>query len=242
MALVNCPECDDRVSSASPQCPNCGHVFFDSPDAVPQEPKASDAVRSQVSLPDSGAQPRSQSNWVVGIVVAAIFGAILVGLVAAVFLVDSISITNPFEDSGAVELDATETTLPAATTFAIEGDDDYGLLVGDCINDDELERYIAGDDYTTTPCDGPHGNEVYLVYEFAPGPYPGEDAVNDELISACEDEFEEYVGRAYEVSSLDVYAIWPGADLWAAGVRVGECLLYDRALDDLTESAYQSGW
>jgi len=35
---------------------------------------------------------------------------------------------------------------------------------------------------------------------------------------------------------------WPGSDLWASGVRVGECLLYDRDLNQLTGSAYQSGW
>ena len=132
-----------------------------------------DSAPPQASPPDSGAQPRSQSNWAVGIVVAAILGAILVGLVATVFLVDSINIPNPFEDSGAVEPAATETTLATATTFAPGGNDYYGLLVGDCINDDELVSYIAGNDYETTPCDGPHDSEAYLVHEFPPGSYPG---------------------------------------------------------------------
>jgi len=239
---MNCPECDDRVSSASPECPNCGHVLFDTSEANPQEPKTPDPAPPPVSPPHSGRQVRSQSNWVVGIVVAVIGGAILVGLVAAVFLFDSISITNPFDDSGVVELASTETTLATATTFATEGNDYYGLLVGDCINDDELESYIAGNDYETTPCDGPHDNEAYLVYEFPPGSYPGEDVVREDLISVCEDEFEGYVGRDYESSSLDVYVTWPGPDLWASEVRIGECLLYDRDLGQLTGSAYQSGW
>jgi len=242
LALRNCPECDDRVSSASPECPNCGHVLVDTPEAILQEPKTPAGAPSRVSPAVSGAQPRSQSNWVVGLAIAAITGVILVGVAAAVVLAGSISISNPFEGTGAVGVSATETTEVSEATITVPGDDYYGLLVGDCIDDDELESYIAGDDYETTPCDDPHDNEAYLVYEFAPGSYPGEDAVREDLVSVCEDEFEGYVGRAYESSSLDVYVTWPGSDLWASGERIGECLLYDLDLDDLTGSAYQSGW
>ena len=174
--------------------------------------------------------------------IAAITGVILVGVAAAVVLAGSISISNPFEGTGAVGVSATETTEVSEATTTAPDDDAYGLLVGDCVDDDELESYIAGDDYETISCDGPHGNEVYLVHEFAPGPYPGEDAVREDLVSVCEDEFGGYVGRAYESSSLDVYVTWPGPDLWASGVRIGECLLYDRDLVDLTGSAYQTGW
>ena len=242
MALTNCPECNDRVSSASPECPNCGHVLVDTSEAVPQEPKTPDGAPLRFAPPDSAALPRSQSNWVVGLAIAAITGVILVGVAAAVVLAGSISISNPFEDTGAVDVSATETTEVSEETTAPPDDDYYGLLVGDCINDDELESYLAGDYYQTTPCDGPHGNEVYLVHEFPPGSYPGEDAVREDLLLICESEFDGYVGRDYESSSLDMYVTWPGSDLWASGVRIGECLLYDRDLDDLEGSAYQSGW
>lgn len=239
---MDCPGCDDRVSSASPKCPNCGHVLVDTSEAIFQEPTAPDEGPSRVSPAASGAPPRSQSNWVVGLVIAAITGVILVGVAAAVVLAGSISISNPFEDIGAIGVSATETTEVSEATTTAPDDDSYGLLVGDCIDDDELERYIAGEEFATVSCDDPHGNEVYLVHEFAPGPYPGEDAVREDLVSVCEDEFEGYVGRAYESSSLDVYVTWPGSDLWASGERIGECLLYDVELDDLTGSAYQSGW
>ncbi len=174
--------------------------------------------------------------------IAAITGVILVGVAAAAVLAGSISISNPFEDTGAVDASATETTEVSEATTTTPDHDSFSLLVGDCIDDDELESYIAGDDFETILCDDPHDNEVYLVYEFGPGSYPGEDAVREDLVSVCEDEFEGYVGRAYESSSLDVYVTWPGPDLWASGVRIGECLLYDLDLDDLTGSAYQSGW
>lgn len=209
--------------------------------AIPPESGKPDAALPQLSPRGSGARPRSQSNWVVGLAVGAIVGAILVGVAAIVFLAGSISISNPFEDTDPVESTAPAVTI-ATTTLGPAADDYYGLLVGDCIDDEELNSYVAGDDYETTSCDDPHGNEVYLVYEFARGPYPGEDAAREGLVSVCEGEFEGYVGRAYESSSLDVYAIWPGADLWASGVRIGECLLYDRDLNQLTGSAYQSGW
>ena len=143
--------------------------------------------------------------------IAAITGVILVGVAAAAVLAGSISISNPFEDTGAVDASATETTEVSEATTTTPDHDSFSLLVGDCIDDDELESYIAGDDFETILCDDPHDNEVYLVYEFGPGSYPGEDAVREDLVSVCEDEFEGYVGRAYESSSLDVYVTWPGS-------------------------------
>ena len=97
--------------------------------------------------------------------IAAITGVILVGVAAAVVLAGSISISNPFEGAGAVGASATETTEVSEATTTAPDDDSYWLIVGDCIDDDELESYIAGDDFETILCDGPHGNEVYLVYE-----------------------------------------------------------------------------
>ena len=231
MALTNCPECDYRVSSASRECPDCGYALSDISATIQRGPETPTIAAPPHLPPDSAALPRSQSNWAVGLAIAAITGVILVGVAAAVVLAGSISISNPFEDSGAVDVSATETTeLGEATTTPPDGDY-FGLLVGDCIDDDELQSYIAGNNYQTAPCEGPHDNEVYLVHEFPPGSYPGEDAVREDLLLICESEFEGYVGRDYESSSLDVYVTWPGSDLWTSGVRIGECLLYDPDLD-----------
>ena len=224
MALVDCPECGDRVSTISPQCPNCGHVLSEEAAALQQQPDAVGAARHPIETPASAAQarPRSQSNWVVAAVVAAIVGAILAVVAAAVILAGSVTITNPFED----------------TTAAGE----YGLAVGECIDDSELAHYSAGDDYTTTSCDGPHDNEVYFVHDYPAGPFPGEDAVSEELEDVCSGEFEGYVGRDYASSSLVIYRLWPGPDLWESGGRYGECLLFDTDAEPLIGSAYQSGW
>lgn len=234
MALMDCPECDYRVSSASPSCPHCGHLLIAAPEVVSEDTETRYTAPRPPPPPVSGTQPRSQSNWVVGIAAAAVVGVILVGIAATVFLAGSISISNPFEDSDTVE-------AGVQTTVVATAGNDYGLVVGECIDDDELEIYFAGDDYETTPCDSPHDNEVYFVHEFAAGPYPGEDAVSDDLAGVCEGEFEAYVGRDYESSSLVIYRLWPGPELWDSGGRNGECLLYDPDLNKLTGSAYQSG-
>lgn len=235
LAIVDCPECGDRISTISPQCPKCGHVFSEAANAIPPGGETPAASVPPSALPPANARPRSQSNWLVGITVVAVVGLIAAGIAAAVILAGSVSITSPFEDSNEVEGNADTTIVTVAA-------DTYGLLVGECIDDDELEHYFAGADYTTTPCAGPHDNEVYHVHEFAAGPYPGEDAASADLAAVCEDEFAAYVGRDYESSTLVIYRLWPGRELWDSGGRTGECLLYRRDLEALTGSAYQSGW
>ena len=128
--------------------------------------------------------------------IAAITGVILVGVAAAVVLAGSISISNPFEGTGAVGISATETTEVSEATTTAPDDDAYGLLVGDCIDDDELESYIAGDDYETISCDGPHGNEVYLVHHSHPVRIRGRMREGRPGL-ICEDEFVGDVGHAY---------------------------------------------
>ncbi len=231
---MDCPECDYRISSASPSCPHCGHLLIAAPEVVSEDTETHDTAPPPPPSPVSGTQPRSQSNWVIGIAAAAVVGVILVGIAATVFLAGSISISNPFEDSDTVEAGVQTTVIATAGN-------DYELVVGECIDDDELESYFAGDDYETTPCDSPHDNEVYFVHEFAAGPYPGEDAVSEDLAGVCEGEFEAYVGRDYESSSLVIYRLWPGPELWDSGGRNGECLLYDPDLNKLIGSAYQGG-
>lgn len=120
--------------------------------------------------------------------------------------------------------------------------DDYALAVGDCIDTNEVDNYLAGVDYFVTSCDGPHDNEVYYIYGYPTGPYPGDDAVSAELESACIAEFDGFVGRDYESSSLAVYILFPDQGAWKAGDLRGECMVNDLDRNKLTGSAYQSGW
>jgi hypothetical protein len=115
-------------------------------------------------------------------------------------------------------------------------------MVGECLNEEELERYLGGDDFSLATCIDPHDYEVYVVHGYPSGPYPGEEAVSDELYDVCLGEFKGYVGRDYESSALDFYRLWPEQGLWDSGARIGECLLFDFDGGELTGSAYQSGW
>lgn len=118
----------------------------------------------------------------------------------------------------------------------------YALAVGECVNDAEIENYLAGADYSVTSCADPHDNEVYYIHQYAAGPYPGSDAAASELESVCLGQFTAFVGRDYETSTLGIYTLHPDQSSWEADQRTGECMVYDFDYNKLTGSAYQSGW
>ena len=91
-------------------------------------------------------------------------------------------------------------------------------------------------------CEAPHDNEVYYIFEFPEGPYPGDEAIEAEISNACISAFEPYVGRDYETSALDYVYTFPYEDVWNSGYRAGECLLFHVEGTPLTGSAHQSGW
>ena len=111
------------------------------------------------------------------------------------------------------------------------------LQVGDCLN------LLPGTDPTEVaetvllvPCDGPHEQEVYHLFELAAGPYPGDEQVEALAREECTAQFEEYVGVAAEWSALDFFYVWPGRDTWEIGNRRGGCSLLDAVGRDLTGS------
>ncbi|MCL1587749.1 MAG: septum formation family protein [Actinomycetia bacterium] len=133
-------------------------------------------------------------------------------------------------------------TASAATATTVVADDADALIVGQCLDDDELDRYLAAETFSYLSCDDPHDFEVFFVYEFPTGPYPGDDTVIDDLKAVCRNRFEGYIDRDYESSALDTWSVWPGQGLWESGNRIGECLLYRFDDSKMTGSAYLSGW
>ena len=131
---------------------------------------------------------------------------------------------------------------PTSGETITPGRDSYALEVGDCVDDSQMEKYIASESYSTVSCSTPHDNEVYFVYEYPAGPYPGHDAVSAVLDEVCLENFDAYVDRAYLESALEFSGVTPGEDLWDDGERIGECILYDLEYALLTGSAFQSGW
>ena len=143
------------------------------------------------------------------------------------------------------EFDSPGTSDTTAETDTTTTDLDSGgdaLIVGQCLDDDELDRYLAAEAFSYLSCDDPHDFEVFFVYEFPTGPYPGDDAVIDDLKAVCRNRFEGYVDHDYESSALDTWSVWPGQGLWESGNRIGECLLFNFDGSTMTGSAYLSGW
>lgn len=175
-------------------------------------------------------------TWLLFVVVFLVGSVFLVAVVVAASIVIS-GVVDMSEDA----IGAGDTVTAATSTTVVAGDPD-ALIVGQCLDDDELNRYLAGDTFSYGSCEDPHEYEVFFVYEFPVEPYPGDDAVVDGLEAVCQNRFDGYVGRDYESSALDTWSVWPGQGLWENGNRIGECLLYNLDGDTMTGSAYQSGW
>jgi DNA-binding SARP family transcriptional activator len=118
------------------------------------------------------------------------------------------------------------------------------LEVGDCLNtlpgpDPPVQPGGATEVQETVllvPCEGPHEQEVYHLFELPAGPYPGDEQVEALAGEQCSTQFEEYVGVAPEWSGLDFFYVWPGRDAWELGNRRGGCSLVDATGRDLTGS------
>ena len=97
--------------------------------------------------------------------------------------------------------------------------------VGMCFDDQdgsEIERF------PTVPCDEPHQNEVFHLFDVEGQDYPGVDALRAEGERVCRGEaFTRYVGETYEASRFDVFQILPTEGSWSEGDREVVCALYD---------------
>jgi hypothetical protein len=244
VSLINCTECGQELSASDAACPRCGHPIHGDP-VTAMDPI--DSQRSDIQTPAAAAVASAELSrrgrlgrfptWLVFVLVFVGGSVVLVAGISATAvvvgsIVDGLEELNTADDSAAVA--TTVTTVPA-------GEQD-GLSIGQCIDDDELDKYLAGNEFSLVSCDDPHDTEAYYRHEFAAGPYPGDDSVIDELKSVCRGAFEGYVGIDYESSALSFWALWPTQEAWESGNRLGECALFDPDSNKLTGSAYQSGW
>lgn len=146
----------------------------------------------------------------------------------------------------------TSTTLPPATTTTAPLDVGeqravYRPEVGDCYD----RRSVPDEDSSTgeavvvlvLDCALAHQFEVYAVVDPpAAGPtYPGEGPLRAHAQATCVASFPAYVGRAYEVSRLEVAYELPSPTAWAAGARDIGCLLYDMGTGRMEGTAQGSG-
>jgi membrane protease YdiL (CAAX protease family) len=102
----------------------------------------------------------------------------------------------------------------------------------------------AVDAASEVPCTDPHDLEAAARLELPGGPW--EDVAHDDQGVAdvaderCLDEFERYVGIDWADSTLDVVAVVPDQERWAAGERELVCLVVPWEADQLEEPAQGS--
>ena len=115
----------------------------------------------------------------------------------------------------------------------------FGLRPGDCFDDPPgiITEDTEVESVDAIPCDQPHDNEVFHVFELPSGPFPGDATLNEEAAEVCIPEFEAYTGQDYFESDLDIFPITPTEQTWELGdERTVVCALYDLDLNKLTGS------
>lgn len=243
LALIDCPHCGKRISARVSPCPQCGRQIAqpsteasELPERTGTGPGSGRIVDPVVTEPPEGDGWSRFPTWLL-FTMWFVGGSVI--LVAGIFAVVVVvgAIVDATGDSDAAGDTAAESST--VTTVSVVG---AGLMVGECLDEEELERYLVGDDFSLAACSDPHDYEVYFVHGYPSSPYPGEEAVSDELYDACLSGFEGYVGRDFESSALDFYRLWPERGLWESGTRIGECLVFGVDGGQLMGSAYQSGW
>lgn len=87
------------------------------------------------------------------------------------------------------------------------------LQVGDCFNDpDESASEVTS--LEAVPCDEPHDNEVFHVFDLEGDEFPGGDEVRRLGAEGCEAEFEGYVGAPLAESGLAIVPVTPTEGSW----------------------------
>ncbi|MGB5756298.1 MAG: septum formation family protein [Acidimicrobiales bacterium] len=115
---------------------------------------------------------------------------------------------------------------------------DVGVLalgVGDCF-DDPSEDATEVASVAAVPCDQPHDNQAYAVFDLPDGDWLGQDPVVDAAFTGCLDRFEAAIGEPYDVSPLDILPLYPTEDSWNAGDHEVVCAVYNVDLSKLTAS------
>jgi DNA-binding SARP family transcriptional activator len=151
-------------------------------------------------------------------------GAILAGVVALSAVLGLAVYRYMTADNETAADTTVPTTSPLADREAVDLKD---LQLGDCF---VLPRsYVTGtvpDAVWRVPCQAPHDAEVFHLFTFLPGPYPGDAEVEARSHQQCVIGFKLYVGISPDLSELNFAYAKPDESLWNRGIRKGGCALY----------------
>ncbi len=98
--------------------------------------------------------------------------------------------------------------------------DAFALQVGDCFNDsqaiiDSGSSEVEVHEVAGLPCSEPHDNEVYAVFDVSFDVFPGDESMFDLSTAECRKRFKGFVGKSYEESILDIFAVYPTYESWS---------------------------
>ncbi len=112
------------------------------------------------------------------------------------------------------------------------------LAVGDCYDvADDLEEV---GEVTARPCAEPHEYELMYIGSMSGQAYPSDAQVGAWLEEHCLPAFDDYIGRAYEASRLDIAWFQPSESGWEQGDRSMQCAVYDPADAQLVDALRNS--
>ncbi|MCS5734031.1 septum formation family protein [Herbiconiux daphne] len=117
-------------------------------------------------------------------------------------------------------------STPNAEAQPEQNDTDvFTISVGQCFDD------APGTEVTEVPvvdCGDPHDFEVYADFDLSGDDFPGESDVADSAESGCLDEFEPFVGIAYDDSQYAYSYFAPTERSWSEGDdRLVSCIIGD---------------
>jgi hypothetical protein len=113
--------------------------------------------------------------------------------------------------------------------------DAFSVRVGDCFDDtDSSTEEISN--LPGVPCSNPHDNEAFAVFDVTLESYPHGEEMGALAQESCMQRFDSFVGRDYESSSLDIFAIYPTPASWAQDDREVICAVYDMEANKLVGS------
>jgi hypothetical protein len=107
-----------------------------------------------------------------------------------------------------------------------------------------VEGNEASDRVEVVPCDIAHDGEVFATTDMAAAPdaaFPGEDPIKDFADRFCSGQFQRYVGKALNDSTLTGFFFRPTDATWAEGDRTVVCVVIEKDESPRTGSAKGSG-
>lgn len=106
--------------------------------------------------------------------------------------------------------------------------DVFAIRIGDCVETAELGAEV--ETIPTRPCSEAHDSEVYAGTEMTETDFPGDEATQAQADEFCYGAFSQFVGMAFEESTLGYMYLMPSEETWnQLDDREILCLLVDPA-------------